>query len=80
MVLNDNNLVEMSKMPEEAYVPDSSCKGVPEMFDRFWDLSLMKHGLVSLSMKDAKGITDYGLSVLIRKSPSLKHLDITGTI
>ena len=78
-VLNDNNLIQMSKMPKEACLPDPSKKSVPEMFHRFWDLSFMKHGLISLSMKDAKGITDYGLSVLIRKSPGLKHLDLTGT-
>ena len=82
MVLNDSNLVEMSKMPKEAFLPDASKKKVPMMFDRFFleEPSFMPHGLVSLSMKDAKGITDYGLSMLLRRSPKLRHLDLTGCV
>ena len=82
MVTTDNNLVEMSKMPRDAFLPDASKKKVPDMFDRFFleEPSFMPHGLVSLSMKNAKGITDYGLSILLRRSPKLRHLDLTGCI
>ena len=82
LVISDNNLIGMSKMPKEAFLPDPSMKKVPDMFDRFFleEPSFMPHGLLSLSMKDAKGITDYGLSLLLRRSPKLRHLDITGCV
>ena len=82
MIVNDNNLVEMSKMPKEAWLPEPSKKKVPEMFDNFFleEPSFMPHGLVSLSLKDSKGISDYGLTVIIRSSPKLRHLDITGCV
>ena len=50
------------------------------MFHKFYDQKILHDGLVTLSMKDSKSITDYGLSLVLRKSPNLKHLDLTGCV
>ena len=35
-------------------------------------------GLLTLSIKDSKDITDYGLTLAVRGNPSLQYLDISG--
>ena len=78
MILNDDNLKTMSKQPSKCYVIDPSKPAVSGMFEKFYELKNLNYGLLHLSMKGAKDITDYGLSLVIRSSPHLKHLDITG--
>jgi len=78
IILTDDNLRVMSKQPKELFVIDPSKPDVPSMFNRFYDLKSMPLGIISLSLKDAKEITDFGLSLVLRNSPNLKHLNLTG--
>lgn len=80
MVVTDANLLTMSKQPEETYLVDASKPTVQDMFWKFHEPKLLRNGILSLSLKEAKDINDYALSLVIRQSPNLKHLDITGCV
>jgi hypothetical protein len=80
MVLTDSNLIAMSKQPEEAYIVDASKPTVQDMFWKFHEPKLLSNGIISLSLKEAKDINDHSLSLVIRQSPNLKNLDLTGCV
>lgn len=80
LILNDHNLQVMSRQPKHFHFIDASAKFVSGMFRNFWNPMHNPAGLVSISMREAKEITDYGLTLIARASPNLQHLDITGCI
>ena len=80
MVLTDKNLQELSEQRSSGkkYYLDASSGRLLDMFRGFYSPMYVKEGLLSLNIACAKGITDFGLTLVARSSPQLQQLNISG--
>ena len=80
MILNDANLKELSEqhLSGKLYYLDASCAKVTSMFENFYRPMKLKNGLLHLNVANAKEITNYGVTLIVRSSPSLLSLNISG--
>lgn len=80
LLMSDKNLQTLSKSPNEYCHLDGSQGEVPRMFDTYWKRQIATEGLQYLNISGAKEVTDYGITLVARKSPNLKELNITDCI
>jgi hypothetical protein len=78
MALTDNNLSMISSQPKEAYLIDTSKPSLPLMFENFWSSTKLLSGLLKLSIREAKEVTDTGMALIAKNNPNLRELDISG--
>lgn len=80
MVLTDKNLQELSEQQNSGkrFYLDASSGRLLDMFHSFYSPMYVKEGLLSFNIANAKGITDFGLTIIARSSPQLQQLNISG--
>lgn len=80
LVLTDKNLKYLSEqsLTEKRFLLDSSKPDLKDFFHSFYNPLIFNNGIISLNIQSAKDVTDYGITLVARKSPNLKSLNITG--
>jgi hypothetical protein len=81
MVTTDKNMKQLSEQAEEIMYIDCDKPNIEEFFWDFWNPKPgSKIGVTTLEIVGAKAVTEYGITVVARKNPGLKHLNISGCI
>ena len=73
MILTDENMKQLS----EKYRLDTSSDSVLGMFHTFYKPLIAANGLLSLDISHSKQVTDYGITVVVRRNTSLTSLNIS---
>jgi hypothetical protein len=79
IVLTDEGMKQLANQPtEEFYLVDGSQTTIPPMFRYFFEPTMAADGLISLNITGAKLVTNYGLTLVVRKNKNLKVIIMSG--
>lgn len=80
MILTDENMKQLSEQrvsSDQKYCLDTSSDSVLGMFRTFYKPLIAASGLLSLDISHSKQVTDYGITVVVRRNTSLTSLNIS---
>jgi hypothetical protein len=79
MILTDENMKQLSEQREsdQKYRLDTSSDSVLGMFHTFYKPLITASGLLSLDISHSKQVTDYGITLVVRRNTSLTSLNIS---
>lgn len=80
MILTDNNLKELSvqQTSGRSYFLDAAAANMAGMFHSFYRPMKLRNGLLELNVANAKDITNYGITIIVRTNPGLLSLNVSG--
>ena len=81
MVVTDKNMKQLADQPSTIFSLDCDKPRVEEFFHDFWTPKAGSSiGVQTLAITGAKLVTEYGIALVAKTNPRLKHLNVQGCI